>query len=515
MKVSKRSGKRPHTLVVPVAFDPQVHLDPGLMRYQDQARYVLDRIFWRKKHERLSPDSMVRLKTKYMAEFFPDHKVVKKVLESMERNGAFQIDRPFVLAGPGRTGRCRGYRPTPEILGDGYINHTPSDKFLVKRIDTWRKERDRRLRPIHRHLIRYLKYVDFDLEGARRAVLEHHERSPLVRGKKGQMRERDVAAALVLVERFAAGGHEPIVDHYGRFHYGLSSLPSVARGCVTYRGQPLVFLDIACSQPFFLGMLHLASRSSPGYFDDWKRLDKPEDYLKWEIDEDFLDKLVVLSSSSSQLPHSQASSSPNMGKDEEIQEEGGEGAGVGSLLWGFCDSNYPKPMGDNKKDDKTNDLVEQETRIPPMGYQDDVDRYMGLVTTGGFYEALMEELNVPLDNREDFKRTLYQNVYYGKVRVQKGSVEGKAFRRMFPTMHDLLLDLKEGQHQRSSRLMQKLEAHFIYDRICGRIESERPQIFLGTIHDALVTTPDQAGYVRRVMTDEFARVGVTPTIRDK
>jgi hypothetical protein len=66
------------------------------------------------------------------------------------------------------------------------------------------------------------------------------------------LRERDVAAALVVVERFAAGGHDPIVDRYGRFHYGLSSLPSVARSCVTYKKQPLVFLDIACSQPFFL-----------------------------------------------------------------------------------------------------------------------------------------------------------------------------------------------------------------------------------------------------------------------
>ena len=72
-----------------------------------------------------------------------------------------------------------------------------------------------------------------------------------------------------------------------------------------------------------------------------------------------------------------------------------------------------------------------------------------------------------------------------------------------------------GQYQRSSRMMQKVEAHFVYDRICSRIEAERPQVFLGTIHDALVTTPDQAGYVRRVMIEEFAKVGVTPTIRAK
>ena len=354
MKVRTRSRKRQHTLVVPKGFDPEIHLDPGLRRYDDHARYVLDRIFWRRKHERLSPDGMVRLKTTYLAEILPDHKVVKEVLESMERNGALQIDKDYDLARPGRPGKCRGYKATPDILGDGYVNHTPSNKFLLKRIYARKKVRDRRLRPIHRHLARHLKYVDFDLEGARRAILEHHERSPLVRGKNGELKERDVAAALVLVERFAAGGHDPVVDHYGRFHYDLSSLPSVARCCVTSEGQPLVFLDIACSQPFFLGMLHLASRRRPGYFDDWKRLDKPEDYLNYEIDGDFLNRL----SSSPESPYNSSSlpltSPPNKDQRPENQEEEGGGAGVGSLRWGFCDKNFHKPIKDNKKDDKTN-----------------------------------------------------------------------------------------------------------------------------------------------------------------
>src|SRR3954462_8004580 len=112
MKVRTRSRARQYTLVVPKGFDPEAHLDPSLRRYGDHARYVLDRIFWRKKHERLSPGEMVRLKTTYLAEFFPDHKVVKEGLDSMERNGALQIDRASITSGPGRPGVCRGYRPT-------------------------------------------------------------------------------------------------------------------------------------------------------------------------------------------------------------------------------------------------------------------------------------------------------------------------------------------------------------------------------------------------------------------
>ncbi len=127
----------------------------------------------------------------------------------------------------------------------------------------------------------------------------------------------------------------------------------------------------------------------------------------------------------------------------------------------------------------------------------------------------MDELGAQEDGREGFKKSLYRNVFYGPIGNQKTSREGRVMERLYPTIYALLLDLKQGQYKRPARLMQKLEAHFVYARICGRIIAERPHIFLGTVHDALVTTPDQADYVRRVMMEEFAKVGVTPTIRDK
>ncbi len=126
----------------------------------------------------------------------------------------------------------------------------------------------------------------------------------------------------------------------------------------------------------------------------------------------------------------------------------------------------------------------------------------------------MDELGAQEDGREEFKKSLYRNVFYGPIGNQKTSEEGRVMERLYPKIHALLLDLKSGQYKRPARLMQKLEAHFVYSRICPRIVEEEPHIMLGTVHDALVTTLDQAGYVRRVMTDEFARVGFRPTIRD-
>ena len=182
------------------------------------------------------------------------------------------------------------------------------------------------------------------------------------------MKERDVAAALVLVERFAAGGHDPIVDHYGRFHYGLSSLPSVARGCVTSKGQPLVFLDIACSQPFFLGLLHLASRRQPSYFDDWKRLEEPEDYLNYEIDGDFLNRLSILPESPTSLSSPRPSAPQNEDQRPENQEEEGEEVGVGSLRWGFRDSDRHISIEDKEKGQEASRLEDQgHDNLLPVG----------------------------------------------------------------------------------------------------------------------------------------------------
>ena len=188
-----------------------------------------------------------------------------------------------------------GYRMTEEIRAGSYRNVSIENKFLVRKLDKAKKDRDRRLLPVHRHLHHALKLVEFDLDGARRAILDKHERNPWVTDRNGHVRVRDVDEAIVIAERFADGGFAPIVDHYGRFHYGLSNLPSAARPFLTCKGQPLVFLDIACSQPFFLGMLNVTYQKNRGSMSNWKMLREKEDYLKYQIDEEFLGKLSDLS----------------------------------------------------------------------------------------------------------------------------------------------------------------------------------------------------------------------------
>jgi hypothetical protein len=50
-------------------------------------------------------------------------------------------------------------------------------------------------------------------------------------------------------------------------------------------------------------------------------------------------------------------------------------------------------------------------------------------------------------------------------------------------------------------------------RVCGRVLEERPGVPLFTIHDSLLTTPEHVGYVRGVIREEFAELGVRVTLK--
>ena len=53
----------------------------------------------------------------------------------------------------------------------------------------------------------------------------------------------------------------------------------------------------------------------------------------------------------------------------------------------------------------------------------------------------------------------------------------------------------------------------MYGRVVPRIMELRPDLFVSTIHDSILTTAGDAHLVRQVMLDEFARLGVSPQVK--
>lgn len=94
-------------------------------------------------------------------------------------------------------------------------------------------------------------------------------------------------------------------------------------------------------------------------------------------------------------------------------------------------------------------------------------------------------------------------------------------------MARFIRDMKMGKktkanpkpHNRLAKLAQKTEANFVIygmgdvtEGVCKRIMREKPGIWLGTIHDSLLMLPENAEYVRAVVCEDFAKLGLAPRL---
>jgi hypothetical protein len=53
----------------------------------------------------------------------------------------------------------------------------------------------------------------------------------------------------------------------------------------------------------------------------------------------------------------------------------------------------------------------------------------------------------------------------------------------------------------------------MYRRVVPRIMAERPGLWIGTIHDAVLCPAGDGEFVRPVMLDEFRRLGLSPQVK--
>jgi hypothetical protein len=140
----------------------------------------------------------------------------------------------------------------------------------------------------------------------------------------------------------------------------------------------------------------------------------------------------------------------------------------------------------------------------------DVVEYVRLCEAKRFYERMMEATGADKTmSREAFKPHFFETLFYARRQSAKYAAE---FRRLFPTVFEVLSGLRERDHRQAALRLQEMEAAFVYKSVCRRILKDAPAVPLLTIHNAVVTTEDHAGYVRQVMAEEFGRLGLRPTL---
>ena len=113
--------------------------------------------------------------------------------------------------------------------------------------------------------------------------------------------------------------------------------------------------------------------------------------------------------------------------------------------------------------------------------------------------------------RDDFKRMLFVDVFYGSPQAVTPLTE--LFRAEFPSVHQFIDQQKLSCYKDLPRNMQRAESSLMIDTACLRLMNHHSEIPVVTIHDSILTTPEYLPTVSRIIAEEFARMGLSPTLK--
>lgn len=90
----------------------------------------------------------------------------------------------------------------------------------------------------------------------------------------------------------------------------------------------------------------------------------------------------------------------------------------------------------------------------------------------------------------------------------------RTFDRLFPEVAAYLHQTKDCRDggSRLAKQLQYAEADLIIDKVCGRLRREDRVRFITPVHDSLIFVPEDADYIKAVMAEEFAKLGIRPTL---
>ena len=134
----------------------------------------------------------------------------------------------------------------------------------------------------------------------------------------------------------------------------------------------------------------------------------------------------------------------------------------------------------------------------------DVLMYKRLVERGELYDYLME--HVGEKDRNTFKENFFRETFFGKR-------TSKLFCRLFPTIGEEIKKIKRKDYRKLAWMMQRTESKLMISGICRRIMEEHQDTFIATIHDSVLTTPENVPRIKKIITEEFAKVGLSPHVR--
>jgi hypothetical protein len=342
---------------------------------------------------------------------------------------------------------------------------TLTDKFLVKRIKAYRKQRIQKLKkkaaPIA-HLLRWLTYEGLEIDQVSALdFLETYKRKLTSELKKREIKKkyRFKQEAFVnkryyriknQIETWGSNKYISIDDAGGRLYSPITGLPSIFRNFLKYKGEDLVGFDIKNSQPLhFLIMLNknFWNKYTPGI--TLKRLDSSlYDSLSKKVD--YPSTIMFHESSKTQ-----------------------------SGRW-FTNYTFKE-------------LVEKGKL-----YEFICHKFYSRHHT----EGQMDRFTTRANSKREFMHMMYHNP---KVRYSGAKQVFKDFQKLYPLEGRIMNFLKKRKYNDFPILLQKIEAQILLHKVAKKVFDLNPDIPLFTIHDSILTTTAHEKTLSSILEDEYKK----------
>jgi hypothetical protein len=465
-RTNKRSSRRkPCHVYVPASFDPAKTLPPALHKHADAARYFLHRIIWGDILKQRTLEKFVPLKFEYLRTVIPD-RVIKPMKDALVGEGVIECDG-FYVEGE----KSFAYRLGLDYRSDRIVQ-TTVDGSTAERVRANRLTEYKRIRlPVHKWLRKKFRCLEVDLP----RVLELLSNDPNYEINK------------IPVEQISSKEVEFSFCSMGRIHTCLTRCPKVVRPALHVSGEPLVGLDIANSQPLFLSLVVINYRKRGNKLFGYPTYkETPTDPYR-DIDR-IVQETVSYFKQKEQETHTTVT--PTSITNRIAIEQETESVAASTVTTA---TTSPRQSSVNSEFLKADERA-----------------FVKHCETNTLYGLLQDWADIPV--RDRVKKELFL-VLYGKNSLR--SDLKATFRELFPHVAQVIRVHKAKDHTFLSRLMQNIESNFMISTVCRRIMIEIPDAPVFTIHDSILTTAPFVEAIRGIMIEEFARLGISPTLHDE
>lgn len=217
----------------PVGFKPDEVLPAELKKFSDDARYFVFKIYEQRIFNFRDKSDFIPIKCEYIRKIISERNY-RKIREALVKAGVVETDNQWI-----KGQKCIGYRLRGDYLSQPFERYILTSRRLVRNIQKTQVKSEAEISlDVHKFLYRNLQDIRIDY-------------LPAVKSLTNEDFYLNKTSIELLHEKqwfFKA-------DKYGRVHTNLTNLKSSLRKYLNVKGEELVEVDIANSQPLFLSII--------------------------------------------------------------------------------------------------------------------------------------------------------------------------------------------------------------------------------------------------------------------